>query len=190
MLYQHCVGSFARELSFMQAAASVKMGSKPPFAAHFINDCNWYKWTSQRSILSIEKSYFRGEMRLPYSPCPFPGSLVFFPCSGIDFPCSLINRETACKALLLWYDSDPNQSKTVNIDPKRTFFPVNSLLTGKIQREWLARDCLHYQIINFAFIFIYLNAKFPMKNRLGTPTSRDRQGRSPPEKPIIASRLS
>ena len=150
------------------------MASKPPFAALFINDCNWYKWTSQRSILSIEKSYFRGEMRLPYSPCPFPGSLVFFPCSGIDFPCSLINREMACKALLLWYDSDPNQSKTVNIDPKRTFFPVNSLLTGKIQREWLARDCLHYQIINFAFIYIYLNAKFSIKNRLGTPVSWDR----------------
>ena len=33
MLYQHCVGSFARELSFMQAAASVKMGSKQSFAA-------------------------------------------------------------------------------------------------------------------------------------------------------------
>lgn len=38
MLYQHCVGSFARELSFMQAAASVKMGSKQPFAAGSSND--------------------------------------------------------------------------------------------------------------------------------------------------------
>ncbi len=87
------------------------MGFKPPFAAHFINNCNWCKWTSRRSILSIEKSCFRGGMRLPYLPWPFP--------------CSLINRETACKALLLWYDSEPNQQKTANIDPKRTFFPVN-----------------------------------------------------------------
>ena len=37
MLYQHCVGSFARELSFMQAAASVKMGSQLPFAAIRLN---------------------------------------------------------------------------------------------------------------------------------------------------------
>ena len=94
------------------------MGYKLPFAAHIINNCNWCKWTSRRSILSIEKSCFRGEMRLPFS-------LVFFPCSGINFPCSLINRETGCKALLLWYDSEPNQQKTANIDPKRTFFPVN-----------------------------------------------------------------
>ena len=98
---------------------------KPPFAALFINDCNWCKWASRRLMLSIEKSCFRDKMRLP-------SSLVFLPCSRINFPCSLINRETACKALLLWYDSEPNQQKTANIDPKRTFFPVNSLLTGKI----------------------------------------------------------
>ena len=68
-------------------AASVTLGSKPPLAALFINDCNWCKWTSRRLILSIEKSCFRGEMRLPFS-------LVFF-------PCSLINRETACKAVIV-----------------------------------------------------------------------------------------
>ena len=39
MLYQHCVGSFARELSFMQAAASVKMGSEQSFAAIRVNVC-------------------------------------------------------------------------------------------------------------------------------------------------------
>jgi hypothetical protein len=126
-------GRSPRVQTFACRAAPVGLGSKPPLAAHFINDCNWCKWTSRRSILSIEKSYFRGEMRLPGSPCPFPCPLVFFPCSGINFPCSFINRETACKALLLWYDSDPNQPKTVNIDPKRTFFPVNSLLTGEMR---------------------------------------------------------
>jgi hypothetical protein len=33
MLYKHCVGSFARVLSFMQAAALGSMGSKQSFAA-------------------------------------------------------------------------------------------------------------------------------------------------------------
>ena len=33
MLYKHCVGSFARVLSFMQAAALGSMGAKQSFAA-------------------------------------------------------------------------------------------------------------------------------------------------------------
>jgi hypothetical protein len=33
MLYKHCVGSFSRVLSFMQAAALGSMGSQLPFAA-------------------------------------------------------------------------------------------------------------------------------------------------------------
>ena len=37
MLYKHCVGSFARVLSFMQAAALGSMGSKQSFAAQFTN---------------------------------------------------------------------------------------------------------------------------------------------------------
>ena len=118
---------------------------KLPLAALFINDCNWCKWTSRRSILSIEKSCFRDKMRLP-------SSLVFLSCSRINFPCSLINRETACKALLLWYDSEPNQQKTANIDPKRTFFPVNSLLTGKMRGDWLVRDCPHCQNLNMVSV--------------------------------------
>ena len=140
-------------------------------AALFINDCNWCKWTSRRLILSIEKSCFRGEMRLPCS-------LAFFPCSGINFPCFLINRETACKALLLWYDSEPNQQKTANIDPKRTFFPVNSLLTGKMRRDWLARDCLHCQTLPWFLALLVCSvivARFPP---LGVPrcgVRRDRE---------------
>ena len=37
MLYKHCVGSFARVLSFMQAAALGSMGSQLPFAAIRLN---------------------------------------------------------------------------------------------------------------------------------------------------------
>ena len=37
MLYKHCVGSFARVLSFMQAAALGSMGSVLPFAAYVTN---------------------------------------------------------------------------------------------------------------------------------------------------------
>ena len=37
MLYKHCVGSFARVLSFMQAAALGSMGSFLPIAALCIN---------------------------------------------------------------------------------------------------------------------------------------------------------
>jgi hypothetical protein len=70
------------------------------------------------------------------------------------FPCSLIYRKTACKALLLWYDSEPIQPKTANINPKPTLFPLNSLLTAKIRGDWLARDCLHHQTITFAFLQI------------------------------------
>jgi hypothetical protein len=39
MLYKHCVGSFARVLSFMQAAALGSMGSEQPFAAIRLNVC-------------------------------------------------------------------------------------------------------------------------------------------------------
>ncbi len=109
-----------------------------------VGHCVWF----QRGLtLSIEASCARSKMRLPCSPCPFP-------CSKIIFPCSLIYRKTACKTLLLWYDSEPIQPKTANINPKPTLFPLNSLLTAKIRGDWLARDGLHHQTITFAFLQI------------------------------------